>query len=518
VTVAASLTSGVHHPVGGQVDPARLHTAMVVVGAVLTGLVLVGSLVDGSSGSIAYVASLGMTALVILLVAMQHQRQARAWRLVGIGITVWAATGFILTAKIDAEWTEIPDLVISLGYTIGYLPVLVGLTELTDPQVKVRRWSGLLDGVLIFLVLYGVLWLLVVEMYAFDSSLPRLDRAFSALYPAGDLAIVMLVARIFVGRAARRRVALLLAAGAILCALADTLLLTLYLIDPWGAFPITDLLYLTGLACYAGAAMWSLLPPPPVAAEHHGSSRLPLVITTAAVVPALVLLGVVSFSDRQVQPVPVAVWLAALVLVLVLRATAGVRALERAHQQALWLASHDLATGALLRPAFLHEVSEGSLRERSGTVILLEVQGIGVLADAAGLDAADAVLETTAARLRAAVGGDALFARLTHDRFAAFMRASDFGRGRQVVAALEKLLAEPVTAGGSVLHPVVCGGVAQADGAVIDVLAGVRRATVALQQARLTGASRVLFDADVTGRAEPVTTQPQARSARLPVG
>ncbi|HAP74652.1 MAG TPA: hypothetical protein DCR14_01035, partial [Acidimicrobiaceae bacterium] len=127
-------------------------------------------------------------------------------------------------------------------------------------------------------------------------------------------------------------------------------------------------------------------------------------------------------------------------LVLALRSMSGVRALEEAHQQALWLASHDLATGALMRSAFLHEVSEGSLRDRSGTIIVLELQGSLALADAEGLDLADAVRDALVVRLRHAVGPDALIGRLSSDRGGGFMTASDLGRGRQVVEGLQRSL------------------------------------------------------------------------------
>jgi len=477
-------------------------------------LSLAGALVDSATGSIAYVAAIGTAAMVVLLVAAQAGGAARAWRFIGIGISIWTVTAFLVTLVSDADVKSIPDLVINIGYTVGYLPVLLGLAELADPRLKVRRWSGLVDGVLVFLVLYGVIWLLVVEAVAYDSELPVIERAFSSLYPAGDIAMVMLAVRVMASRMARRRVALLLVGGSLLCAIADTMLMVLYLVNPDGEYPITDLLYMSGLATLALAALWSLLPAPPPVADHRAASRrAPVLVTSAAVIPALVLLGVVAFTDRNVALVPVAVWLAAMVLVLALRSMSGVRALEEAHQQALWLASHDLATGALMRSAFLHEVSEGSLRDRSGTIIVLELQGSLALADAEGLDLADAVRDALVVRLRHAVGPDALIGRLSSDRVAAFMRASDLGRGRQVVQALERSLTEPIAVDDRVVRWVVCGGVAQADGAVIDAHAGLRRATEVMRHARGRGPGVLLFDADLAGRVEPPAARPVASAA-----
>lgn len=483
------------------VAPARLHTVAALVTAILLVLVVGGSLLDGSAGSISYVASLGATALVVLFVAAIQRAQAQAWRLVGIGLTGWAATGFLVVLKYEVEVGSIPDLVIYLGYTLSYLPCLFGFAELADGQVRVRRWSGLADGLLVFLVIYGVLWLLVVEQYAYDSDLSRLDRAFSALYPAGDIALVMLAVRIWSSRSARRRVALLLVVGSSCAAVADLLLLVDYLVNPDGSYVLPDVLYLGGLSVLGLAALWSLLPaPPPVTVHQRGTRRMPLLVTAAAVVPALLLLGIATISDRSVEVVPVALWVTLLVVVLVARSVVGARALERAHQQALWMASHDLSTGALRRQAFHHEISEGSLRDRSGTVIVVEVLGLQQVADRDGLDAVDSVLEATAARLRATVGSDAVLARLANERFVVFLRAGDLGRGRQVAHALERSLGEGVAVGGGgVVQPHVVGGVAQADGAVIDVDAGVRRATAAMRRARTLGTTRLLFDADLAG-------------------
>jgi len=493
-------TQGVEQDLASFIDPARVRTGVLVVAIVTTTLALTASFVAGTTGSVAYVVALCTCALVTLVVAMEHPHQARAWRLVGAGMTLWAVGGFLLVLQQDAGFGSIPTLVVLLAHTLGYLPLLLGIGELCDPHLRVRHLTAAVDGVLLFLALYAVLWLLVVEPVAVNSSLPKLDRAFGVVYPAGDLAVVMLTFRLITARTARQRVGVLLHAGAVLITAADIGILALHLRSADGDSAITDLAYLLGLSAFALASVWSLLPaPPPVPARANSSRRLARLVAVSSLLPPLVLGAVVMFTDREVGLGPVAIWMLLIVGAAVLRHVASVRELEQAHEQSLWLASHDLSTNLLHRSAFLHEVSEGSLRERSGTVLVVEVLRLGELRDARGHDAEDFVFATVAARVRAAVGENAIVARLAHDQVAAFMRAADLARGRQVATSLQHSLAAGVAWRDVQLNLPVVIGVAQADGAVIDVLGGVRRAAGAARLGRNSGPGFIAIDADLTG-------------------
>ena len=81
----------------------------------------------------------------------------------------------------------------------------------------------------------------------------------------------------------------------------------------------------------------------------------------------------------------------------------------------------------------------------------------------------------------------------------AILRSANLGHGRQIASAVQKALREPVDIGVTALPLLSAVGVAQADGAVIDVAAGVRRATDAMHHARSLGPDGLAFDADLTG-------------------
>ena len=490
------------------IGQARVRARVVGVSLVMGILCLVGSFASAPGGIVAYVVALCVAALVILLVAKEHPSQGRPWTLIGSGVAIWALGGFLLALRDDVGVHAISTLMVSLCYTLGYLPLLLGLAELCDPHLRVRRATTSIDAVLLFLALYAVLWLIVVEQVSDDGSLSRVDRAFSALYPAGDLVAVMLAVRLVCSRVARRCVGALLLTGALLAAAADVALLALYLDDPNAQYPITDLLYLAGLSGFALAAVWSLLPaPPPVPSGAASSRRLAYLAAVSSVVPPLVLLFIVLFTDREIAVGPVAAWVLVAIGAGVARQMAGVKEQERAHQQSLWLASHDPTTDMFYRTAFLHELSDGGVRDRSGTVLIVEVAGLHDLRDAHGHEVVEFIMGTVARRLRAEVSNDAVFARLAHDQVACFVHSTGSARGRETALALQRALAHGVEWDGMQLAIPAIVGIAQADGAVIDGPAGVRRALEALRRSRAQGVGYIAVDADLTGSA---TTMPEA--------
>ncbi len=496
----------------------RLRGVAATTAAIIVGVSALGAFTSGELLSITYVVSLCSSALVLLMVARRHGRAQPAWAWVGGGLTVWALGGFLNTLLYDTGITVIPVIVPMLCYSLGYLPVVIGFAGLADPRIHTRRLSSIIDGVILLLSLYAVLWLLVVEQVAYDSTLSTLDRAFEALYPACDLTMLLLALRVVASRSAHRRVGLLLVLGSLVSFTVDVAIMVAYLVNPDGSYPVINFGYQLFFGMIAVAGVLSLSPgPPPVAASVRTASALSLVVAVSSLVPAVVLGVVVLFSHRQIALGPVASWLAVAALAVLARNLAGMRELERAHQQSMWLASHDIQTDMLRRAPFLHEVSEGSLRDRSGTVIVLEVTGSASVADSLGHDVVEHVVGVVAQRLTSVAGDGAVCARMAADEFAVFLRSNTLGRGRQVAGALQAALAEPIAYGDLSLTVEFSIGVAQADGAVIDVLAGVRRATEAMRHARRLGPGHVSVDADLTGTVLASSVQSGAPVRAFPV-
>jgi diguanylate cyclase (GGDEF)-like protein len=482
-----------------------------------------GVFVDGAAGSISYVAALSTSALVVLLVAGRRLSGRSPFTLVGVGLLLWAFAGVAATLGDDLEVTSVPEIVPDLLYAGGYLPVLGGLAGmfvLADHRPRSRRLSSVADGFILFLTLYAVLWLLVVEKFAYSTTtMPRLDRAFQAIYPAGDLAMMVLAARIVVSRALATAAGWLLLVASAGCAVSDIAILVSYLRAPEGSSPIwVNLCYLWALCLVAVAVVVDNdRVDRPVGVGGAGSRLLALAVAASALLPPAVMGLMAARGHEEVALGPVAVWLFLLALAVVVRAIAATRDLDRAHRRAAWLAAHDLDTDLLRRSPFLHEVAEGGMRDRSGTVIVVELEGVGAIGDHLGLDVAERVTAEVAERIRVATGDGAVASRLATEQFAVFLRSTALARGRQVAGILQMLLAEPMEVGEQRLAIDFAIGVAQADGAVIDVPAGVRRATEAMRHARRLGPGRLSVDADLTGTVLASTAQSTAGTRTVPL-
>ncbi|CAN0271620.1 unnamed protein product, partial [Phaeothamnion confervicola] len=310
---------------------------------VLGALAVVGSLGHGDVARFSYVACLAGAAGLVLSVAQRHATQRRVWLLVGAGLTSWTIAGALVTLQIGA-FESIPSLVVSILYAAGYPLVLAGLVVLGTPPDVPRRLAAVLDGLIAFSLLYGAVWVLAVQPVSSDSRLPRVDRAFSALYPAFDVALLITTMWLLISKTVWRRVGVLLALGVLLGGAADVALLVLYLRDPAGAWPSTDLVYLLGNASIAVAAMISPAAGPSDRQTPEASGRRLSALVSLAGVGAAATLLALAVDGRSVRLAPLAGWLVVVAGLNVARSVVGMRSMERTRQQLDWYMTHDRLT------------------------------------------------------------------------------------------------------------------------------------------------------------------------------
>jgi diguanylate cyclase (GGDEF)-like protein len=160
------------------------------------------------------------------------------------------------------------------------------------------------------------------------------------------------------------------------------------------------------------------------------------------------------------------------------------RELGRLLAQARYDADHDDLTGTLSRAAFRSVLESASERARTATplsLLLLDLDGFGVVNKALGHAAGDALLARVGERLRASAGPACAVGRLGGDEFAVVAYGEAAGNLAQ---ALLRALAQC----GEEARPVsACIGVAQAprDGADADAL--LRAGDIALRVAKRSG-------------------------------
>lgn len=479
------------------------------IGALALLLSAVGAFGDASLAPISYVVALGFPALVMLSSALRSSVHRRSWQMLGAGMSLWAIAGALVTMQQSANVGSIPDLAIDALYVAGYVPMLIGVVAFAGPSAASGRWASLVDWLLFFTVAYGALWMLVVEPATLNGGQSVYQRALSSIYPAGDVALVMASWRLLRARAVRTRVGLLLVIGFALSAFADVALLTLSVRNPNGSWPITDFGYLIGCGVLAVAAPFSTV------VSHRSLPTTRVRHTSQSLVAAFALAGPVvwcataAFGLRPVRGLAVATWISVVVVLLVLRGTTGRRLVRADEREEHWRATHDAATGMYLRAPFMQLASQGGVRERVGTVLVItpiDLAAYGAIGD--GL-IADVLLDEFGRRLRDSTSEGSLLARLSYDEFAVFMRSSDSSRCGLLADAVLTAMRDPFEVDGCFYDLRINVGVAQTDGAVIDLLAGLRRAGEAMGHARHLGPGRAAIDHELTG-APAVTVSERA--------
>jgi diguanylate cyclase (GGDEF)-like protein len=149
-------------------------------------------------------------------------------------------------------------------------------------------------------------------------------------------------------------------------------------------------------------------------------------------------------------------------------------------------ATHDPLTGLPNRTCLLQRGEYLRARDPAAAqgLLLLDFDHFKEVNDTLGHDAGDLVLTSAAARLRAAVRKGEMLARLGGDEFALLLPAPGGAedRARELLATL----AEPVVVGGVALTVEASVGVAETDGRDCDTAELLRRAEVAMYEAKRT--------------------------------
>ena len=181
-------------------------------------------------------------------------------------------------------------------------------------------------------------------------------------------------------------------------------------------------------------------------------------------------------------------YLAFVVAVLSLLLTCGrvTRELRRMLDRARFDADHDNLTGALVRSAFRARLDQLASAPGAGpAVLLVDLDGFGLINKTAGHAAGDAALVSLVARARAVAGGAGLVGRLGGDEFALAVHDDD------PVALARALRDDLATAGEG--HPALeaCIGVARMPEDGHDAESVLRAVDVALRVAKRTGRKQV---------------------------
>ncbi len=485
----------------GPAEEATLRHIGLRIGAVLAAGVLVQLCVPLLPARAGVVLDNVLLALIALVTAVGHAGQARAtrgrsrvaWWLACAAAALWSASSWVDTADAYLVTDTAVDELLAVSAAVSSLAALVLLGG-AGAAGRTDRLRSLIDVATVAGALFFLAWEFV------------LAPAYSSL-PAGTGTLILAVlapeiagaayALVLLARSLSRRgdQALSLLAIGLTC-FAVTMLLAVHNIAealPW---------YATGVgAGYVIAGLFTALASrAPLPSEAFDADRSQGRWAFLPYVPVGLAFAAAAWRYvRTGNVTAVLFWLllamAALVLIrqaLSLHTNQRLnRDLQEQREQLAYQASHDALTGLPNRAAFQSRAT-AALRTAGAAnltgVLLLDLDGFKTVNDTLGHAAGDDLLVGVAARLRGAVRPGDTVARLGGDEFVVLLpNLPDAGHLDEIGGRILRRLTEPVTVGDTLLAARASIGAAVATGPVGDPLDLVKRADIALYEAKAAG-------------------------------
>jgi diguanylate cyclase (GGDEF)-like protein len=436
---------------------------------------------EGSTAGTLLYSGIGISSGLAILIAVRRYRLPKPamwyWIVAGIfastiGDVLYDHYKYVLVKEAYPSFADI-------FYLASYPCMLIGLLMLV--RGRRGRIAELIDAAIVATGLGLVFWVFVLHPMA-AATAASLQGVISTAYPAIDVLLLALLARLFTDAAKRTPSTWLIGVATALLLAADTgfSLLTLHAgTDPRPLDALFQLSYL----CWGAAA---LHPSPAAPAENQetngvGRGRLALFGACSLLAPVLLFVPRVGMDglDRSV----VAVGSAALFLLVIARMAGFASRLRRQSASMRRAALQDDLTGLANRRRFDLDLLD-ALAHGPVHVVFLGLNGFKNVNDELGRPVGDRVLRLMAGRLQRVAPPDSLVARLGGDEFAVLLpEALAARRPAELVAALR----EPVLAGGHELLVGVAAGVAESTGEQTDPVEMVRRAEAAMHAAKQTG-------------------------------
>jgi len=379
---------------------------------------------DAWQGNVYYDA-IGMASAAAMIIGVRIHRPTKPimWYLFATGAALWSvgdmAFGF---NRFVLEREMFPSFADGI-YLPGYPVLAAALFVLIRGRTSRRDRAGLLDAGIISAGLALLTWTFIMHPTATDSTMSMLERLVLLAYPAGDVLLIAMVARLFTTPGARTTSYRLLIAGLLLTLGADIFYAYINTVSAYeGGFVDAGWLlsYVLWGACALHPSVRSLSETAPDRAIRLTFRRLGVLTATSLLAPAILV------TQRLAQPERID-WVGASVgaivlLVLVLLRIAGLVAqVQDQAAQLDALAHNDALTGVPNRRAWDLELARHLANaRRSGdevVVALLDLDHFKRFNDRHGHQAGDRLLKEAAAAWRAELRTGDLLARYGGEEF-----------------------------------------------------------------------------------------------------
>jgi diguanylate cyclase (GGDEF)-like protein len=434
--------------------------------------------------------TIGLSAVAAVLIGVRGNRSRTpvTWRWLAAGQLLFVV-GDLLFDLHERVWhTDAFPSAADGFYLAGYVPLAVGLLLLIRARTPGRDRAGLIDATIIATGLGLLSWVFLMKPAATDSSLGVVGKVIATAYPAADVLLLALVARLLVG-AGVHNTAFRLLAGSLLVMLAgDVGFAVLAQAD---AFTPNNAINITWLLAYVLFGAAALHPSMAALSERAAERarrltrrRLSLLTGVSLIAPVL-LLGQ-AWGRGGIDAPAIGIGSIALFLLVVARMAGLIRQVERQAAQLERLAEHDPLTGVANRRAWDRTLPvEMDRSRRAGTplaVALLDLDHFKRFNDQYGHQAGDQLLKSATGAWQSLLRSSDLLARYGGEEFAVLLPGATLGQATEVVGRLLATtpLAQTFSAGVALWN---------GDETSDQVLA---RADRALYQAKQAGRNRVL--------------------------
>jgi diguanylate cyclase (GGDEF)-like protein len=387
-------------------------------------------------------------------------------------------------------------------YLAAYPLSITGLMLLVG-RLRGHSVAGFIDAAVLSTSLGVVFWIFVLHPITADTASSGLENWISTTYPAVDVLLFVLLARLFAEPGGRSASIRLITVAVLLVLVADTAfsMVNLYAEKAYDT-PIEAVFMLSYISWGAAALHPAMAAPALVNVPATGRRHTRLGVSGGCALLAPALLFVPFVGEDPVNRTSVAVGSIFLLLLVIVR-LAGSMNQERRHAAELArLTLADEVTGLASRRR-LEQTLAAAGDTQHPQLALIGLNGVQALNDELGRTAGDRVLAALAGRL-AGVAPEALVARTGRDEFAVLLADAGAAEARNLTGELLAALTPPVSDGARELLIGVSIGVS--GGAGVDPVELCRQAEVAMHASRRAGEPV---------RWSPVLDQGAADAARL---
>lgn len=424
-----------------------------------------------------------LAATVCLMRAHRGAPERLAWALVGTGMLLWALGSIYWSAFLE-HLVAPPYPSPADGLYLGFYPACyAALMLLARPRVRGLSSSVWLDGVIAMLAVAAVGTAFVIPSLVAGTSGDAATVATNLAYPLGDLLLIALVVGGFALTSWRPgRGWALIGGGLVLFAIADGCYLYLVAQGTFVEGTWLDAIWPAGMTLLAVAA-WQ----PPPRSSTHRAQEWPVLVVSLPLVLTLASVGVLVYGNLADVHLAALVLASAAVVAASLRLLLSfreVRVLSESRRQA----TTDELTGLPNRRYFYGRLErELAVAEADGlplTLLVADLDRFKELNDTLGHQAGDLLLQQFGPRVLDALRATDTLARLGGDEFAVLLPGCDCEVAVPIVEQLQAILNEPFTIRGLKIHVEASIGIASFPRQADEVDALVRRAEVAMYQAK----------------------------------